>query len=350
MRTIDANLNRIGEGLRLLEDVARFKLNDRELSERLKKMRHELAADDITLKAKLLSQRDPGSDVGASIELPDELKRADLASIIIANSRRVEESLRVVEELSKLPEVELDSSRFKEARFALYEIEKTLVGRLIRHDKSTRIRGLYVIIDPQAIKGHDEGEVASQAIRGGAGVIQLRDKSHTRGEILQIAKMLKGVCDEQGALFIVNDYPDIALASDADGVHLGQSDMPVPEARRILPIDKIIGYSTATLGEALGAEADGADYIAIGSIYPTTSKEGARPAGLGTLLQVRNRVSLPIVAIGGIDEGNVHEVVRAGADSVAVISAISRGDVEGTVRRLVERIDEETERTARSYR
>ena len=144
---------------------------------------------------------------------------------------------------------------------------------------------------------------------------------------------------------IVNDHLDIALACEADGLHLGQKDMPVPQARRILPIDKIIGCSTSTLDEALRAEEEGADYIAVGSIYPTTSKEGTRVAGLQTLHQVREAVSLPIVAIGGINEGNVAEVIGAGADSVAVISAIADADdIEDEARQLATKINEETNR------
>ncbi len=342
LRIIDANLNRIGEGLRLLEDVARFILDDAQLSEELKRMRHTLAGGDPSLKSKLLSARNSEGDVGAFFEVPGEAQRQNLVDIVIANARRVEESLRVVEELSKLPQLTLNTARFKQARFAIYGVEKRLVGRLLRHDKVERITGLYVVIDPETLGGRSEVEVARQAIRGGARVIQLRDKRREKGKMFSIAQELKRVCAEGDALFIINDHLDLALACDADGIHLGQKDLPLPRVREILPIEKIIGLSTATIAEAQKAEAEGADYISIGAIYPTLSKGDARWAGLETLREVKGKVSLPIVAIGGINKENIAEVVRAGANSVAVISAIAEAeDIEMAARELTGKIDEE---------
>lgn len=340
LRLIDANLNRISEGLRLLEDVARFLLNDAALSEQLKSLRHELLGPDWSLRRELLFARDSAEDVGAFAEVPGEARRDDLPAIVIANSRRVQESLRVMEEFAKLPDIDLDPARFKKARFAVYEIEQKLTANLLRQDKRERIAGLYVIIDREALGGRDESEVARQAIRGGAKVIQLRDKHRERGEILATAKGLREVCSHFEVLFIVNDYLDIALASDADGLHLGPGDLPIPTARQLLPIDKILGCSTTALEEALKAEADGADYIAVGSIYPTSSKAGAIVVGLETLRQIREAMSIPIVAIGGIDEGNATEVIEAGADSLAVISAVlGAKDVEEAARKLAVKME-----------
>jgi len=333
LRLIDANLNRISEGLRLLEDVARFILNDPRISAELKSLRHGLAAEDARLQEALLQARDSAGDVAAFAE--EEARRQDLTTLVVANSKRVEESLRVVEEFAKLPEVMLDSSRFKRARFDLYQIEKSMVARLLRQDK--RIAGLYVVIDPEALRGRNEMEVARQAIRGGAKAIQLRDKKRGKGEILARARELKEVCAQFDVLFILDDCLDIAIASGADGLHLGQGDLPISAARQLLPIDRILGCSTTTLEEALKAEADGADYVAVGSIYPTTSKAGAIVVGLERLRQIREAISIPIVAIGGIDESNATEVIQAGADSLAVISAVlGAADVEEAARRLAE--------------
>ena len=157
-------------------------------------------------------------------------------------------------------------------------------------------------------------------------MIQLRDKLRPKGKLIPLARELKKVCAEFDVLFIVNDYLDLALASDADGLHIGQEDLPLATARRLLPGDKIVGCSSATLAEALQAEKEDADYIALGSIYPTPSKPGTRLAGLETLRQLKEKVSVPLVAIGGINEDNVAEVVNAGADAVAVISAILGAD------------------------
>lgn len=337
LRIIDANLNRMGEGLRVLEDAARFLLNNAALSEELKALRHELTRVDKTMQGQLLSARRSEEDVAAFINLPTEAEREGPLAIVKANALRVQESLRVLEEFSKMPALAttLDWEKFKQARFALYELERRLTSALLRRDKAEKIAGLYVIVDGEALGGRDEAEVASQAIRGGAKVIQLRDKQRSMSELLPIARKLKRVCAEAGVLYIVNDYVDLALAADADGVHVGQKDLPVKEVRSILPIDKIIGCSAATLDEAIAAEAAGADYIAVGSIYPTSSKADTRPAGLETLRQVVEKVSLPVVAIGGINQTNVSDVIKARADAVAVISAVvGAEDVEEAARQL----------------
>ncbi len=343
LRLIDANLNRISEGLRLLEDIARFILNDAALSAALKSLRHELLRQHSSLQKELLSARDSAGDVAAFAE--EEMRRTDLPAIITANARRVEESLRVLEEIFKLPTSlnlpelpDLAPEKFKQARFALYELERALTGKMLRVEK--RIAGLYVIIDPEALGGRDEREVCRQAIRGGAKAIQLRDKKRSKAEILAAVQKLGEVCAQHDVPFILNDYLDIVLASGADGLHLGQGDLPVSVARRLLPIDKILGCSATTLEEALEAEADGADYIAVGAIYPTPSKAGAIVVGLERLRQIREAISLPVVAIGGIDGENAPAVVEAGADAIAVISAVcGAADVEEAARKLAERME-----------
>lgn len=328
LRILDVNLNRIGEGLRLLEDITRFILNDPELSEQLKNMRHELLPKDRSLQKRLLSARKAGEDVGAFLDVDSEAERADAVSLVSANSRRVQQSLRVLEELAKVhgDDFGLDWDKFKHARFALYTLEQKIVLELLRHNKKEQVAGLYVIVDTQALRGRGEIEVARQAIQGGARIIQLRDKLRPKGMLVPLARELKRVCAESDVLFIVNDYIDLAIDSDADGLHIGQEDLPFVTARKMLPGDKILGCSAATLEEALKAEKEGADYIAIGSIYSTPSKPGTRIAGLETLRQGKKKVSVPVVAIGGINEDNIAEVISAGADAVAVISAVLGAD------------------------
>ncbi len=328
LRLIDANLNRIGEGLRFLEDLARLLLNDATLSQQLKTMRHELVTGDWSFNQQLLQSRDSEGDVGINIETPEQKNQRELPIMAVANSRRVQEALRVLEELAKISGAipELDSEKFKQARFSLYTIERTLLSKLLRKDKINRIHGLYVIIDTQALRGRSHLEVASQVIRGGARTIQLRDKLQSKKELLPIAQQLSKLCSEHNVLFIMNDYLDLALASDADGLHLGQDDLPVKVARKLLPIGKILGCSTTTVDQAITAEAEGADYIAAGSMYPTSSKETAKVVGLERLTQIRQAVITPLVAIGGITRDNAAEVLAAGADSVAVISAILQAE------------------------
>jgi len=341
LRIIDANLNRIGEGLRFLEDLARLLLNDATLTQQLKTMRHEMLRGDWSFHQQLLQARNSEGDVGISIEAPGEEKQRELPIMVVANARRVQESLRVLEEMAKIPEVKLDSEKFKQARFNLYTIEQALLSKLMRQDKIKRLPGLYVIIDTQAlVKGRSHIDVASQAIQGGAKTIQLRDKLQSKKELLPIAQQLRNLCAEHDVLFIVNDYLDLALATDADGLHLGQNDLPIGVARKLLPIGKILGCSTTTVNQAIAAQSEGADYVAVGSIYPTTSKEMVEVVGLDRLRQIRQAVTLPLMAIGGITKDNVAEVMAAGADSVAVISAVVRAeDVEEAAREIAETLE-----------
>lgn len=342
LRIIDANLNRIGEGLRVLEELARLMLNDTVLTGQLKNIRHEMVRSDWSLQQQLLQARNSEGDVGIDIEVAGEETQRELPITVVANSRRAQESLRVMEELAKIPTLNLDPEKFKQARFTLYTIEKTLLSRLLRQDKTGRLSGLYVIIDTLALKGRRHIEVAGQAIRGGATTIQLRDKVSSKKELLPVALHLRDLCAEHNVLFIVNDYLDLALAVEADGLHLGQDDLPVKVARRLLPIDMILGSSVCTVAQAVAAQAEGADYIGVCSIYPTTSKEMVEVVGLDGLRHIRQAVTMPLVALGGVNEANVSDVLAAGADTVAVINAVlGAEDVEKASRQITDRIKDE---------
>jgi len=342
LRVIDANLNRAGEGLRFLEDVARLVLDDSVLTQQLKTMRHELLRGDWPFQQQLLEARNSEGDVGINIEVHGEEKQRELPIMVVANARRVQESLRTIEELAKSPEVTrgLDSERFKQARFNLYTIEQALLSKLLRQGKIQQINGLYVIIDTQALGNRSHIEAATQAIRGGASTIQLRDKLLGKKELLPTAQKLRNLCTEHSVLFIINDYLDLALAAEADGLHLGQDDLPIKVARKLLPMDKILGCSTRTVEQAIAAESEGADYIAVGSIYPTSSKEETKVVGLDRLHQIRQAITLPVVAIGGINKDNVGGVMTAGADAVAIISAILQAeDIEAAARQIVDKLE-----------
>lgn len=200
------------------------------------------------------------------------------------------------------------------------------------------LRGLYVILDAEVAGGRDLVAIARQAIAGGARVLQLRDKIHDKGEQLPVARRLKGLCAARGAIFLVNDHVDLALAAEADGVHVGQKDLPVAFARRLLPRPLIVGASTNNPREARRAVRDGADYVAVGRLFPTASKLDTRPATLDALQEVRRAVKVPIAGIGGITEENVDAVLEAGADMVAVIGAVvGAANVRAAARRLARR-------------
>jgi len=342
LRIIDANLNRIGEGLRLLEELARLLLNDATLTQQLKTMRHEILRSDWSFHQQLLQARNSEGDVGINIEAAGEEKQRELPIMVMANARRIQESLRILEELAKIPGTppKLDSEKFKQARFNLYTMEQSLLSKLLRQDKIRQITGLYVIMDTQALEGCSQIEVAAQVVRGGAKTIQLRDKLHSKRELLPIAQQLKNLCAEHSVLFIINDYLDLVLATDADGLHLGQNDLPIGVARKLLPMDKILGCSVTTLDQAGTPIDEGADYIAVGAIYPTSSKEMAEVVGLDRLRQIRQAIALPLVAIGGITKDNAAEAMAAGADAVAVISAVVQAEApEEAARQIVDRLE-----------
>ncbi len=345
LRLVDANFNRLGEGLRVLEDVARFVLDDAALTTELRNLRHGIEPQGPG--AALLAARQAETDVGSTLVHPGEGPREDLVGLVRANARRAQEALRSLEEASKLPDVPswLESERFKGARFALYEIEKKLVFSLDRQPKIARVKGLYVILDTQFIAIERAEAVARTVLNAGVRVLQLRDKLRPKGQLLPVARRLQEICSEHGAVFIVNDHIDLALAAGADGVHVGQKDLGIEVARRVLPPDKIVGLSTSTVDEALEARKKGADYIAVGSIFATTTKEDIRPAGLDMLRRVRAALpagggdsgSVPIIAIGGINRDNIAQVIGAGADGAAVISAVlGAGDIAAATRELVQ--------------
>jgi len=341
LRIIDANCNRIGEGLRFLEDTARFVLNDTELSQKLKSLRHEVINSFSNLNIDMLSTRDATVDVGKGKVYSDY--QANILSLVIANSKRVEEALRVIGELAKLPEINqmLIYDNYESTRFDIYSIEQELLSKLERRNKIRNITGLYVIIDTQLLANTDILDVAAKVMRGGASVIQLRDKQKEKGELFYIARKLANLCHQAGKFFIVNDYLDIAIAAHADGIHIGQDDLPVSVIRKEMPIDKVIGVSTHTLDEAKKAQENGADYIAVGSVFPSPTKPNTRVVGLKTLKAIKQKISLPIVAIGGINEHNIGKVMASGVEAAAVISAvISSEDHENATRQLVREIEQ----------
>ena len=206
-----------------------------------------------------------------------------------------------------------------------------------------RIGGLYVIIDPAACGGRSTVGVARAALAGGASMLQWRDKARDKGEQLDDLRAIYRLCLDHDAILIVNDHADLALVLDDAsprrgllGVHVGQKDLPLSDVRRIVPPDFVVGVSTNNPDEALQAEHDGAGYVAVGDIFGTTAKQGTRPASPQRLAQVKAAVHLPVIGIGGINAGNVAQVMAAGADGVAVISAVCGApDPESAARELL---------------
>jgi thiamine-phosphate pyrophosphorylase len=195
---------------------------------------------------------------------------------------------------------------------------------------------LYVITDENVGLKRTHAEIAQRAIAGGADVIQLRDKSCSSRELIRIGRVIRVITRRSATLFIVNDRLDVALACRADGVHLGQGDMRTDVARQIAPPGFIIGISVSTVDEAVRAEREGADYVTLSPTFSTFSKPDAGPGhGLGMLREIRRNVSVPVIAIGGINRENICEVIAAGAAGVAVISAVvGAADITAAARDL----------------
>lgn len=197
--------------------------------------------------------------------------------------------------------------------------------------------GLYFITERNACE-LSYGEMTLKVLRAGVRCVQYRDKDRSRREIYGEADRLRRLTRKFNAVFIVNDYADIALGVDADGVHLGQDDLPIKEARKIMGREKIIGISTHSLEQAVIAEQEGADYIGFGPVFHTITKDAGRPKGTDMLREIKSKVRIPLVAIGGINIENVRLVFDTGVDAVAVASAILAGDIENNVKIFMEMI------------
>ncbi len=199
--------------------------------------------------------------------------------------------------------------------------------------------GLYLITDQYIVKGLSHIQIAEKALLGGVKFIQYREKQLSKRESYKIALQLKEITKKFDATLIINDDIDIAMAVDADGIHLGQEDFPVQIARKILGESKIIGLSTHSLKEAQEAQGSGADYIAIGPIFRSTTKDVREPLGPDIIKEIKKISRLPVIAIGGINENNIEDIMKTGADGAAVISAIiAKEDITGAVKEFIRRV------------
>ncbi|AIF52760.1 thiamine phosphate synthase [Pelosinus sp. UFO1] len=189
-------------------------------------------------------------------------------------------------------------------------------------DKGAIDYSLYLVTDRELLSGKDLANTVEEAIKGSVSLVQIREKNISTLDFFQLALQVKGITTTYGVPFIVNDRVDIALAVDADGVHIGQEDMPLPVARNLLGPTKIIGVSVSTLEEALRAQEEGADYLGIGALFPTLTKSDADHVSLEDLGMIKEKIKIPIVGIGGINGSNIHHVIATGVDGAAVVSAI----------------------------
>ncbi|HEY2584300.1 MAG TPA: thiamine phosphate synthase [Tepidisphaeraceae bacterium] len=323
LRLIDANANRAREGLRVAEDFARFVLNDQSLSSALKEIRHEFATVLGPLLGEAILHRDTPGDVGTSNKTQAEQRREDVADVVIAAGKRLGEALRAIEEYLKTI-APADAARIEQLRYRFYDIEQRLARTLCPAKRFAEVR-LYVLITERCCRG-DWFEAAEQALLGGADCLQLREKELESGELLRRARRLVELCRRYDTLCIINDRPDIAILAGADGVHVGQGDLPAIEARKLIGREKILGVSTHCIEQAKQALLDGADYIGIGPVFPSATKPRDFVAGLEYARQVATEIQLPAVAIAGITAANVDEVIGTGVRAVAVTAAVMGSD------------------------
>ena len=321
-RMIDASANRAGEGLRTMEELARFDLNDSSLTAELKSQRHDLvAAIESISRPFRLRARDTGEDVGTTIQEPGEYTRIDLASVVAAAAARTQQSLRALEEFGKTIDPTV-SVRIEQIRYRCYTASAALELRIGGSERSSRLRGshLYVLVDA----GPSEewfGSFVETLLRGAVDVIQLRDRSVDDRTLIARARVGQQIARRHQKLFIMNDRADLAVAADVDGVHVGQDELPVADARKIIG-DRLIGVSTHSIEQARDAAREGADYIGCGPVFSSRTKAFDQHVGTEWLSCIVSEIDLPAFAIGGIDQTNLEQVVKTGIRRIAVSAAV----------------------------
>lgn len=340
LRILDAGLNRATEGLRVVEDYLRMVLDDRHLAELAKQLRHDLHCAAAGLpRAELHAMRDTVGDVGTTITTPTERERVDPWQVASASLARTGQSLRSLEEYGKLVDGQF-ASACESLRYRLYTLEKaaSLTQSSLQRLSATR---LYVLLDARPTPEEFE-RVVQELVAAGVGALQLRAKGLADRQLLDRAKRLVAVTRGTPTLAIVNDRADIAAAAAADGVHLGQDDLSVAAARRIVGPQRLVGLSTHNLDQARQGVLDGADYLGAGPTFPSTTKEFDDFPGLGFLQTVAGEIALPVFAIGGITPSNLSQVLATGIDRVAVAGAVTAADDPTVaVRQLREAVESE---------
>ena len=317
---IDANLDRAREGLRVLEDWARFGLGKEKLIESIKNFRQILGKNHLEVYKQ---SRNYIEDQCKGLGHSEQFKRKSPEQIISSNAGRVQEALRVIEEFSRLHNYEL-SKIASEIRYKIYTLEIDLLS-LSKHKKSEEIlkeNDLYVITD------HKENllEIIENLLIAGVKIIQHRFKEGTDKDHLQEAIHIKNLCKRYNSLFIINDRVDIALASNADGVHLGQDDLDFKTARKLLGYSKIIGISANNEIDISNALKEGCDYIGIGPVFATSTKKDKKPLGIQKIKTLTKDLNIPWFAIGGITTKNIPNLKSHGFKKFALVSQLMNSE------------------------
>jgi thiamine-phosphate pyrophosphorylase len=344
-RIVDAEYNRVTEGLRVLEDLARFHWEDPEASSQLKLLRTEIAGLVQPFRQQMLQSRDAEHDLGLAISQSLQLDRKDgPAALAAANFKRVQEALRSLEEHLKVLDGYEAAKSCERLRFTAYQLEKQAA---LAHKPQPRLpkTDIYGLTDRPHALGRSNPETVREMLAAGIRIIQYREKDLKMAEKYRECLEIRKMTADYGATFIVNDDVHLALAVQADGVHLGQDDLPVEQARALTSASMIIGLSTHSPEQAQAAVRAGVDYIGVGPIYATqTKRDVCAPVGLTYLDYVVDHLSIPFVAIGGIKQHNIGDVVRHGATCIALVTAIvGATDIKAQVQALREEIKRASE-------
>jgi thiamine-phosphate pyrophosphorylase len=333
-RILDASANRAREALRVIEDYCRFVLEDEFLTRQLKERRHELVAVLDELGPGSLEARETIRDVGTAVSTETELKRSSLMEVVQANCKRLQEALRSLEEYGKLRGRGI-ASRIEKLRYDTYTLERVILMGARSRQRLSDVQ-LYILLTGALCARPLEWTI-KEAAAGGAQMFQLREKDFSDKALLERARQVRRWTRQEGVLFIMNDRPDIAQLAEADGAHVGQEDLSVKEARRILGADALIGVSTHSVAQARQAVLDGASYIGVGPVFPSETKDFAKHPGLSLVREVSADTTAAVFAIGGIGPDNVSRVVEAGARRIAVSGAVCRAqsprDIAAALRR-----------------
>jgi thiamine-phosphate pyrophosphorylase len=323
-RILDAAANRAREGLRVAEDYCRFVLDDALLTGELKQLRHDLTASLAAwAPERFLEARETRRDVGTALSTSAEDQRGSLIEVAQANLKRVQEAFRSLEEYGKLEGAELGRT-LERLRYRAYTLERAVLLGTTARQRLEQVC-LYAVLTGSRCSAALDW-IITEAAAGGMGMVQLREKGWSDRALLERAREVRRWTRRAGVLFILNDRPDLARLAEADGVHLGQDDLPVKEARRILGPDALIGVSTHNVEQLRRAVLDGASYVGVGPTFPSTTKDFKELAGLEFVRQAAAETSLPTFVIGGINVGTIGQAVAAGARRVAVSQALAQAD------------------------
>ena len=313
---IDANLDRSREGLRVLEDWARFGLGREDIVITLKNFRQILGQNHLDFYK---SSRNYVKDKCKGLVHDEQIKRINPDKIICSNSARVQEALRVIEEFSRGHNYKL-SKIASNIRYELYTLEIELLNFNARKKAQLIIKenNLYAITEQK----ENLLEVIENILKGGVKIIQHRFKDGNDKDNLKEAIEINYLCKKYNSLFIINDRIDIALASNADGIHLGQDDLDIKTARKILGASKIIGITASNSNDINNAMKNGCDYIGIGPVFKTSTKINKEPLGEKKIKALSRDITIPWFAIGGINKENISSLKTHGICKVAIVSAL----------------------------